>query len=593
MRRLNYRLICSFFAAGAVLLTLLLPATRPLAQRKFWLLSGSYLNQVGIDRSDYDSTTGMVSDYRIALLLQGRGQVSIEARAFELARIAVQKKEASLWGHVIRATSLVPLSTNSELQMSEIDELRRDALANLELKAATEGSKLDPSNCFFYLAQATALAKLGKWHEAILPLVRGSKQREFNDFTLDAASRQLDQLFAHVNPVLPSDLGGNWSNIFMPHLSNYHHLSTIINFAPTEKERFRVSLALAQIGKTILQTQDLPLLKYAGSAMVERSLRSTVVFSMVPQVASKVVPRIVNKAEALGLNQIASEWQLFQDWTPYRATNLTELQEAPPVDIHPMMSTHALFMLAWIGVIGAILWGASHLEHNFTNILTGTGIMLAITSLAIGLAADAWLLIGLAWGSILIFCAYCCQRLPGKKQPSVMIGVFGFLLLLVSSIISGNPAIGLICITIWSVPFAVASYKAWLVPTWLITGLVTIGLGIALAVIASGLPTTPATYEQNIVDSLKTVLLLSSFGIPIIAAYVMAFGKVNLSDCLRLVLRPIPIFAFTAACFFLWGMKQEIHLQAVWSEVSEKELPPSFKQVINAARAQNDEARKH
>lgn len=588
MGRLNYRLIFSLLAAGAILLTLLIPATRPLTQRAFWLLSGTYLTHTGIEESDYVATSGMMDDYRIVLLLRGAGRMSVEGRSFEMARIADQRKNAALWGHVIRETSTTPLGTRAGQKLSEADLLRRDSMARLTLTAALEGRKLAPKNAFFCLSQATALAKLERWNEIVEPLEDGAKLEQFDDYTLDIARRQLAQLHATLNPVLPSDLGGDWSMIIMPHLSNYRSLAEGLVNVSSDSKRFAAGLALAKIGAVITRTQDIPLLKYSGSAIVNRTARALLGIKIVSgakaPAISTLIPKVVDRAKALGLANSASGWEEFKSWEPYRNANSEDAVEAVPVDIHPMTATHALFMLAWIAAIGACLWIGSQLDMNFTNVLTGGGLMLGVTSIGLGLVVQPWLLIGWVWGSILMFCCFATLRLPGKKQVAIMLGVAGAIIVLASSIFHGQMSMGLLSVAFWLIPFALSTLIKWAAPGWLTLGLVSVGLAVVFGMVASGLPSNPDSFEKNMVGSIQTLLILTAFGMPLVAAYVMAFGKLNLNDALRLILSPIPLFALVVAGAFLWGTRQEMQLQAVWTELSNKELPPSYKRVIEEAK---------
>lgn len=588
MGRLNYRLIFSLLAAGAVLLTLLIPATRPLTQRAFWLLSGTYLTHTGIDESDYAATSGMMDDYRVVLLLRGAGRMSVEGRSFELARIASMRKDAALWGHLFRETSTIPLGTKVGQTFIESDLLRRDSMAKLALNAAREGQSLAPKNGYFYLAEAVALAKLERWNEIVHPLETGAKQSEFDDYTLDIGKRQLAQLYATLNPVLPSDLGGDWSMIMMPHLSNYRSLSEGLVNVISEPERLRAGLALAKIGETMTKTQDIPLLKYSGSSLVSRTARTltgTKVESgqKAPNLAS-MLPQIILRANSLGLAEVAKGWDEFKSWQPYRDRTAEGVVEAVPVDVHPILATQALVMLAWIVAIGACLWIGSQLEMNFTNVLTAVGIMLAVTSIGFGLVIQPWLLIGWVWGALLMFSSFTTVRLPGKKQVAAMLGVAGGLIIIASSSFHGQLTIGLFSLALWLIPFACGSIVKWAAPTWLSLGLVFVGLGVAFCFVANSLPRSPDSFEKNMVGSIQTLLIFTAFGIPSVTAYVMAFGKLNLNDGLRLILRPFPLFAVVAAGAFLWGVRQEMELQAVWTELSNKELPPSYKKVIEEAR---------
>lgn len=588
MGRLNYRLIFSLLAAGAVLLTLLIPATRPLTQRAFWLLSGTYLTHTGVDESDYATTSGMMDDYRIVLLLRGAGRMSVEGRSFEMARIASQRKDAALWGHVIRETSTIPLGTTVGQKLGKADLLRRNSMAQLALTASIEGRVLAPKNAFFCLSQAVALAKLGRWDEIVEPLEKGAKLDQFDDYTLDIAKRQLAQLYATLNPVLPSDLGGDWSMILMPHISNYRSLAEGLVNVSSDSKRFAAGLALAKIGATISQTQDIPLLKYSGSSIVNRSARSLLGIKIAsgeraPEI-STLVPKVVGRARALGLVDVASGWEGFESWTPYRNPTSDGAVETVPVDVHPMLATQALFMLAWIAAIGACLWIGSQMDMNFSNVLTGVGLMLAVTSIGLGLVIQPWLLVGWVWGAILMFSGFATVRLPGKKQVAVMLGCAGALFIVAASFFHGEVAIGLFSLVLWLIPFVYSAFIKWVAPGWLTLGLVVLGLAIPFCVVANSLPRSPESFERNMVGSIQTLMILTSFGMPLVIVYVMAFGKLNLNDALRLTLKPIPFFALVAAGAFLWGTRQEMELQAVWTELSNKELPPSYKRVIEEAR---------
>ncbi len=584
MGRLNYRLIFSLLAAGAVLLTLLIPATRPLTQRKFWLLSGTYLDRIQIDHQDYTSTSGMTDDRRIALLLRGHGRLSVEERSFELAQIATQRKNAALWGHVIRQTAAVPIPTNPYKSLDQANHLRRETIAHLQLMAALEGQKLAPENAFFYLSEATALARLGRWDEILTPLEKGAKLSQFDDYTLDLARRQLEQLYQTLNPVLPSDLGGDWSMILMPHLSNYRSLCDGLGQISSERQKQTAALALAQIGETIVRSQDNPIMKYGGNSMVARSLRASLgLQSGKDKNASSLVPKAIAKAETLGLAKVAAGWEPFRDWQPYQAPSDPDIDTAP-LEISPMTAIHALFILAWIAAIGAGLWVGSQLEPNFVNILTGVGVMLGVTSLGFGLVEQPWLLVGWNWGSILIFCSFATLRLPGKRLASMMVSGLVVVLMLVMFIAQGDSATGLILLALWLAPFMVAQSVKWTMPSWIGLSFVSIVLGGSFAIVGNGMPSTLETFERFLGSSVQTLLLVTVLGIPLIASYVMAFAKLNLSDALRLMLRPIPFFALVAAGIFLWGMREEMKLQAVWTELSERTLPPSYKRVIEEVR---------
>lgn len=590
MGRLNYRLIFSLLAAGAILLTLLIPGTRPLTQRVFWLLSGTYLNRTGIDESDYASTMGMMDDNRLVLLLRGAGRLSVEGRSFEMSRIASQRKDAALWGHVIRETSTMPLGVTQGQKLSQSDLLRRDSMAQLALNASLEGQKLAPKNGFFYLSQAVALATMNRWDEILTPLEVGAKQPEFDDYTLDIARRQLDYLYKNLHPVLPSDLGGDWSMILMPHLSNYRSLSDGLTNITSETRRLAAGLALARIGNTITRSQDIPLLKYSGSSLVSRSILhlsgTPITSSEKIPAASVLVPKIAVRAQALGQ---AKDWGEFRDWKPFKVANQEDAVEALPIDVQPMLATQAMLVIFWITAIGACLWLGSQMELNFINIATGVAALIALTSVGLGLVTQPWLLIGWVWGSLLVFGSFATLRLPGKRQAAIIAGLGGATLMISASVLHGELNLGLFTLGLWLVPFALSYLIKWAAPIWFVSAVAFVTLAGAFLAVTNSLPRTPQTFDQNFVGSVQTLVMLTAYGLPLLVAYVMAIGKLNLGDSLRVILKPMPFFAVIFAGAFLWGTRQEMQLQSTWAQLTEKELPPSYKQVIEEAKKAHED----
>ncbi len=587
MGRFNYRLIFSLLAAGMVLITLLVPTTRPLTQRAFWLLSGSYQAKTNVDLRDYASTQGMYNDYRVALLLRGIGHTSVEARAFDLAVIATQKKSAAMWAHVIRQTSQIPITLPSGAHPAPTDTLRHDAMANLELQAAKEGLKLAPNNSFFSLAEATALGKLGKWNQLLAPLERGAGLSMFDDYTSDILRRQLVQLYKRLDPVLPSDLGGDWSMILMPHLTNYRKLTEGLANIPNESDRLRLGLALARIGRTIQTSQDLPVMRLSGSALVTRSLRAVAGVNgkteQAPAIPS-LLPKLVKESEALGLSNTAKGYTELKNWAPYQPAEPNVQLDSYPIDVYPMGSAHALLALAWITALGILLWLGSQIEVSFSNISKIVGSTLVFSIIGFGMVDMPWLLVGWVWGSTLIFGSFLAGRLPGKQQPAIFSGVAGVAMILAVTFAYGQFSLGFALLLLLAIPFVLSYAVKWTAPRWFVIGLSSLVLGASLTIAVNGFSRSPQSFEENFVGTIQALAIFSMFGLMLLSAYVMALGKLNLSDSLSLLLKPIPLFALIASGWFVLGTREQVQLQNIWSELTQKELPKSYRVILDEVR---------
>lgn len=573
MGRLNYRLIASLFAGGIVLVLLLWPSTAELTQRKVRTISGN--NRVPFDRGLAQFTSIEPDDDQIVQLLSGAGTLPVEVRAFGLAKAAASP---AMWAHVIRNTGTLSIDPERRSHLTETDKIRWGSLAELELLAARSGGKPDPTNAFFPLSEATALARLGRWGEILEPLERAARMDKFDDYSSDEATRRVEYVRRHQGEFLASDLGREAAAIMLPHFSCYVSLADSVKGIENPSRRLRSGLALAQAGQTLQSKGSLTIAKLVGSGMVQRSINATAGrpkrLSDSEAELRPVVERLAKEAEQLGLLEVADGWRSLLGWKMYR-----HQQGAPPdMDLSAdgsIPTLRAVYQLLFVAALGGILWFLSKVEPNpisigiLTSMLFAIGIIWA-SSMELQLVATAAL-----GGSSLLFAAFLAFRLPGRGRLALAYGTAGVLGILISATISGQFIPLNLIVAAWAIPFLLSAWTKFAVPKWALVVLLLIGEVAIWKVVGDGV-SSQESFREGQWDRLLSTTAMMAFWIPVAISYVMAWGKVRFEEALKLALAPIPFLALLSAVWMAWNVREEVRLERAWEVWVREELPKEF-----------------
>lgn len=602
MARLNLRLTCSLASILIILVLWLWPGTHTQSVRQFWTLSGEYQRRVGYSEKPEPNISGLISDARLAELLANRYQIPLETRAMEISGFAATRRDPALWAHVIRQTSTStvpdkpeaaettmahPTASQGRLEIRHVepvntDEIRKQALAQIELNAAEQGAALDPKNAFFSLAKCTALCKLERWDEITPVLIQAQSQTKYDDYVFDEIKRRVETIHTRLDVLLPADLGRESASIFFPHLANFKSLIRILPQLPTEVARFQAGLGLAHAGKLMEGYQDNMITRLVGTALITGSVASLVGEKPRKEDFPKQIASVIQKANSLQV----SGWRSFE---PYQRPNYQppqvpkEFESAIPDE--PMLGVHSLFVLALIGILGASLWLGSQIDPSSRNLVNVCGILIGIQFLAsFSVERKASMALILA-ASSLFFLAFLLFRLPGRTKSAwfaLTLGALCAVIPILFGVTSGLPSV---FVLFWVPPYLIAKWIKPSIPKWSIQVLCVAFLAVTFWFIYQGLSRRPMNFWENLPQTSSTLAALLSAWVPLFLAYLMSLAKQSLTDAMKQLQASIPAFALIAAIGYGLGVREAIRQDRLWAQVIGIDSSPRVERLLRDALA--------
>jgi hypothetical protein len=227
------------------------------------------------------------------------------------------------------------------------------------------------------------------------------------------------------------------------------------------------------------------------------------------------------------------------------------------------------------------LWLLSQIDASAKHIWTATAAIASLATL-FTLNLDDMVLVEtamLAW--ILVFAGFLLARLPGRNRYGYLVATGGIGLSLVPTYISGHAELFAGFLVLWLVPFAITSCLKRALPVGVGVGIGFLFFGGAGLFIADYMSTSISAYQANLPYTIGMTFLSAVFWIPWLTAILMSLLKVNFSDALKALLKPIPLLALVAAMVFAENVRTQFRMEKLWKATSEQELPIAYRQLMD------------